>query len=165
MSNSLERLIEAVIATLRVDVIPHISDGYARGQAISVIDLLNNIASRLEWARAPLAETVAEQRNALAAARALLAAPPPGGAGLSEQELASAGATALAVERDRLDCEIADLLAWTQAAEAGGDVKAAVAILLRQVHSAVAREMAMTKKPLFAEIAKGAGERPAREDV
>ena len=165
MNNSLERLIEAVIATLRVDVIPHVSDAYARGQAIGVIDLLNNIAPRLEWARAPLTETVMEQRKALAAARGLVVAPPPGGADLSEQELASADSVALAAERDRLDGEIADLLAWTQSVEARGDVKAAVAILLRQVHDAIAREMAMTKKPLFAEITKGAGPPPAKEEI
>jgi hypothetical protein len=71
--------------------------------------------------------------------------------------LASADSAALAAYRDRLDSEIADLLAWTQGSEARGDVAAALAILLRHVHEALAREMAMTKKPLFAEIAKGGG--------
>ena len=55
MNNSLDRLIGGIIATLRAHVIPNVTDGYARGQAIGVIDLLNNIAPRLEWARAPLA--------------------------------------------------------------------------------------------------------------
>ncbi len=165
MSNSLERLIDAMIATLRVDVIQHVSDAYARGQAIGVIDLLNNVAPRLEWARAPLAEAVNERRQALAAARSLLAAAPPAVTGLSDAELISADSAALAAERDRLDGEIADLLAHTQGVEARGEVRAAVAILLRHVHDALAREMAMTKKPLFAAISKGAGEEPAKQDV
>ena len=46
MNNSLDRLIEGVAATLRSDVIPNVTDAYARGQAIGVIDLLNNIAPR-----------------------------------------------------------------------------------------------------------------------
>lgn len=54
MSNSLDRLIGGIIATLRTHVIPNVTDSYARGQAIGVIDLLNNIAPRLDWARAPL---------------------------------------------------------------------------------------------------------------
>ena len=53
MNVSLERLIEGIIATLRTDVIPNVSDAYARGQAVGVIDLLNNIGPRIEWARAP----------------------------------------------------------------------------------------------------------------
>ena len=58
MNNSLERLIAGIMATLRADVIPNVTDAYARGQAIGVIDLLNNIAPRLEWARAPLVRSV-----------------------------------------------------------------------------------------------------------
>ena len=72
MNNSLDRLIEGITATLRAHVIPNVTDAYARGQAIGVIDLLNNIAPRLEWARAPLAEAVAERRRAIRAVCALL---------------------------------------------------------------------------------------------
>ena len=36
MNNSLERLIAGIIATLRTDVIPNVTDAYARGQAIGV---------------------------------------------------------------------------------------------------------------------------------
>lgn len=158
MMNSLDRLMEALIATLRDNVIPHVADPYARGQAVGVIDLLNNIAPRVEWARAPLAEAVRERRKALAAARALLPSAPAGGAENDEASLACANSAALAAERDRLDGEIADLLAWTRGGEARGDVEAALALLLQHVHDALARETAMTRKPLFAEIAKGGAE-------
>ena len=154
MNNSLERLIAGIIATLRTDVIPNVTDAYARGQAIGVIDLLNNIAPRLEWARAPLAEAVRERRKAVSAARALLPQAPAGAAGLSEQAIAAASSVELAAERDRLDGEISDLIAWTQGESAGGDIAAATALLRQHVHEELARDMKLTRKPLFAEISK-----------
>jgi hypothetical protein len=154
MNNSLERLIAGIIATLRTDVIPNVTDAYARGQAIGVIDLLNNIAPRLEWARAPLAEAVRERRKAVSAARALLPQAPAGAAGLSEQAIAAASSVELAAERDRLDGEISDLIAWTQGESASGDIAAATALLRQHVHEELARDMKLTRKPLFAEISK-----------
>ena len=52
MNIALERLFEGMIATLRADVIPRVEDPFARGQAVGLIDLINNIAPRVEWARA-----------------------------------------------------------------------------------------------------------------
>ena len=52
MNNSLERLIAGIMATLRADVIPNVTDAYARGQAMGVIVLLNNLPPLLEGARA-----------------------------------------------------------------------------------------------------------------
>jgi hypothetical protein len=165
VNNSLDRLIGGIIATLRTHVIPNVTDGYARGQAIGVIDLLNNIAPRLEWARAPLAEAVTERRNAIRAVRALLPQAPSGGKELSDQALACASSSELAAERDRLDGEIADLVAWTHrtlgdgahGSSAPADVAAAIAVLRQHVRDELKREMRMTKKPLFAEISKAAG--------
>ncbi len=157
MSNSLDRLISGIIATLRTRVIPNVTDDYARGQAISVIDLLNNIAPRLEWARAPLAEAVAERRSAIGAVRALVPEAPSGAKGLSDQALAAASSAELAAERDRLDGEIADLIAWTHGGAACGDVAKAIALLRQHVHDELKRDMKLTKKPLFAEISKATG--------
>jgi hypothetical protein len=165
VSNSLERLIGGIIATLRTCVIPNVTDGYARGQAIGVIDLLNNIAPRLEWARAPLAQAVAERRSAIRAVRAIVPDAPPGAEGLTEQALAAASSAELAAERDRLDGEIADLIAWTHGQSARGDIAAAIALLRRHVHEDLKREMKLTKKPLFAEISKatGGGQNPNKD--
>jgi mersacidin/lichenicidin family type 2 lantibiotic len=158
MNNSLDRLIGGIIATLRTHVIPNVTDGYARGQAIGVIDLLNNIAPRLEWARAPLAEAVAERRNTIRAVRARLPQSPAGGTELSDEALACATSTELAAERDRLDGEIADLITWTHGDGARDHAAAAAIALLRQhVRDELKREMKLTKKPLFAEISKAAG--------
>lgn len=152
MNNSLERLVEGIIATLRTDVIPNVADAYARGQSIGVIDLLNNIAPRLEWARAPIAASIAERRAVIDEVRALLQQAP------STQESAPGAAdtsAVLLVERDNLDAEICDLIAHAFSTNAKGDVTAAKARLLQHMHDEAATEMKLTKKPLFAEIAKG----------
>jgi hypothetical protein len=156
VNNSLERLIGGIIATLRTRVIPNVTDDYARAQAIGVIDLLNNIAPRLEWARAPLIEAVVERRNAIRAVRALVPQAPRSADGLSDQTLAAASSAELAAERDRLDGEIADLVAWTHSGAACGDVAKAIVLLRRHVHDELKRDMKLTKKPLFAEISKAA---------
>ena len=159
MNNSLGRLVEGMIATLRSHVIANISDAYARGQAIGVIDLLNNIGPRIEWARAPIVEAIEARRKAIAEARALTPAAPKSATRPSTDALAHAGSEALAAERDRLDGEIADLLEWCFSAAASGDAAGAIALLRRHIHDELTLEMKRTKKPLFAEIAKGAGAR------
>lgn len=72
MNIALERLLEGIVATLRNDVIPHVGDAYARGQAVGVIDLINDVGPRIEWARAPLIETVSEKIALLSAVATLL---------------------------------------------------------------------------------------------
>ncbi len=149
MIASLERVLQGIVATLRTDVIPKVADDYARGQVVGVIDLLNNIAARVEWAREPLVEAVRERREALARARDLLSLP----SGSSDQSpLMQGNSPALVVERDRLDAEIADLLA--QAYRRAPDSEA-VRVLRKQIHDDMVREMAMSRKPLFAEMTNG----------
>jgi hypothetical protein len=157
MNNSLERLMEGMIATLRSHVIANIQDAYARGQAIGVIDLLNNIGPRVEWAREPILQAVEARLQAIGTARALTPAAPSGAVGLSRESLTSASAGELAAERDRLDAEIADLLTWCCGPGASGDAAGAIAVLRAHVHDELTLEMKLTRKPLFAEIAKGAG--------
>jgi hypothetical protein len=90
---------------------------------------------------------------------------PAGEEGLSDQALASASSAELAAERDRLDGEIADLIAWTHGQSARGDIAAAIALLRQHVHDELKREMKLTKKPLFAEISKatGGGQNPNKD--
>ena len=65
MIASLERVLEGIAATLRTDVIPKVTEEHARSQAVGVIDLINNLAARVEWARDPLLRGVRERREAL----------------------------------------------------------------------------------------------------
>lgn len=153
MNIGLERLIEGIIATLRVDVIPNVTDSYARGQAVGVIDLLNNIGSRLEWARAPILDALREKADLLAGVARLLGVPAPDGAGPPIEAMSS---VELLGEGDRLDAAIGDAIALAHA-RAGEEPAAAEALrlLTRYLHDAATRDMKSTRKPLFAEIASG----------
>jgi hypothetical protein len=154
MNISLERLLEGIIVTLRSDVIPNVSDAYARGQAVGVIDLLNNIGPRIEWARAPVVQAIAEKRALLRNVGELLPDMP-----VSETSDADATTTAeLAAERDRLDAEIGDVLALIHSRQSAGKAEArqqALGLLKQHMHDELSREMKFTRKPLFAEIASG----------
>lgn len=146
MNNSLDRLIQGIIATLRNDVIPNVTDAYARGQAVGVIDLLNNVAPRLDWDRAPLDAAVATRRTALAEALAALGDPAPAVPAplLSPAELIA--------ERDRLDHAICDLLDRLMADAA---LAPALDRLRAHLHADLKDDLRLTRRPLFAEIASG----------
>jgi hypothetical protein len=161
MNISLERVLEGIIATLRSDVIPNVSDAYARGQAVGVIDLLNNIGPRIEWARAPVVQAIAEKRALLRTIGDLLPDMP-----VPATSDAEATTTAeLAAERDRLDAEIGDVLALIHARQPAGKAEAqqqALGLLKQHMHDELSREMKLTRKPLFAEIASGGDAKAAR---
>jgi hypothetical protein len=161
MNISLERLLEGIIATLRSDVIPNVSDAYARGQAVGVIDLLNNVGPRIEWARAPVIQAIAEKRALLRKVGELL--PDVQVSATSDAEATSTAE--LAAERDRLDAEIGDVLGLIHALRPAGkaDAQQALVLLKQHMHDELTREMKLTRKPLFAEIASGGDGKAARQ--
>ncbi len=150
MTIALKRLFEGIAATLRADVIPNVSDSYARGQAVGIIDLINNIAARVEWARAPLIESVREKRQLLLVVAGVLGET----ADATPEPLETMGSAELAEERVRLD---AALSAAMQSAHARDDEvgRHALGLMIRHAHDEASREMKLTRKPLFAEIASG----------
>lgn len=150
MNIALERLLEGIVATLRNDVIPHVGDAYARGQAVGVIDLINNIGPRIEWARAPLIEAVKDKTALLAEVAPLLPGLAPAGEAVAVESL---GSDELAAERDRLDGLIGDAIALAHGA--GEEGKSVLTKLVRHLHDEQTRVMKTTRKPLFAEIASG----------
>jgi len=153
MNIALERLIEGIVATLRSDVIPNVSDAYGRGQAVGVIDLLNNIAPRIEWAQRPIHEAVAEKR-ALLAEIARLA---PAAAPAVPESAAASTAEELLSQRSALDARIGDAIAALSKAARNEAVDRAMMLVRRHLHDEQKREMKITSKPLFAEIASGNG--------
>jgi hypothetical protein len=157
MNIALERLLEGIITILRNDVIPQVTEPYARGQAVGVIDLLNNIGPRLEWARGPLLLDIEEKRALLhAVARHLPGVVLPVG------NEAIGVTTDLQAERDRLDGLIGDALAelMGEGAQSSPERDQALALIRRHLHDSLTREMKLTRKPLFAEIASGKGKPP-----
>jgi hypothetical protein len=146
LSFALNRLFEGVVATLRAEVAPHVGDAYARGQVIGVIDLLNNIAGRVEWAREPLLAAVREKRRLLAQVGAALGEAAPDELSVAE----------LIAERARLDAEICE--AMRRAHARGADE--ALGLLIRHAHDEAAAAMKWTRAPRFAEMASGKASRP-----
>lgn len=152
MNIPLQRLFDGIIATMRSDVIPHVQDSYARGQAIGVIDLLNNISPRVEWARAPLARLVEAKRD-LVSEIAVLVPEARAAIEVTAERLESAE-DLLAVKR-RLDAAIGDSIAviWPRRAET--EFARLAALVGAHLHEEMTAEMKITRKPLFAEIASG----------
>jgi hypothetical protein len=152
VNTALERLFEGIVTTLRADVVPNVGDPYARGQTVGVIDLINNIAARVEWARAPLLEAVREKRRLLVGvAEALGEGPLQPGPG----DLDALDSAQLSAEQARLDGEICEAMkrAHSKGPEAGA--REALNLLLRHAHDEVVAEMKLTRKPLFGEISSG----------
>lgn len=149
MSFDLDRLFEGVVATLRTQVIPHVSDAYARGQAVGVIDLINNIVGRVEWARESLIEAVGEKRRLLSVVAAAMGETAPMG-----EPFEALGSAALMVERTRLDGEICEAM---RRAHARSDAAAreALGLLIRHAHDEATAAMKWTRKPQFGEMASG----------
>ena len=73
MNNSLDRLLEGIATALRIDVIPRLNDEYATGQALAIIDLINNIKLRVDWAVPPLLTRATFQRALIDELESLLA--------------------------------------------------------------------------------------------
>lgn len=152
MNIPLQRLIEGIIATMRSDVIPHVSDSYARGQAVGVIDLLNNIAPRVEWAHAPLKKLVETKHAVLDDIRSLIPGVP-----IPEMDTDLTTAEDILALKARLDAAIGDAVSvvWPRRREA--EYARAALALSTHLHDEMAAEMKITRKPLFAEIASGGG--------
>lgn len=159
MNNSLERLIEGMIASLRNDIIPNVSDAYARGQAIGVVDMLNTIAARTEWSRSPILSAIEARQTVIRDVRRLL----PGAAATDSMAAVDFSTVAtsneLVIARNRLDAELCDLIAiaFAEPSTADENVLHARDLLREHMHADAETEMKLTRKPLFAEIAKGGG--------
>ncbi|MCP3976936.1 MAG: hypothetical protein GY720_20810 [bacterium] len=81
MQNSPDRLFQAMARSLRADVLPGLSDPYARAQVTAAIEILGNLASRVVWradidhdAMAELAAEIAGGADDEATRAAMLAA-------------------------------------------------------------------------------------------
>ena len=88
MQNSLERLFDGMATALREDVLPNVADPYGRAQVLATIELLGNVAARVEWSCAGLRDEIERIRAVLAAASSppaiLSQAVPEGNAALVE---------------------------------------------------------------------------------
>jgi hypothetical protein len=113
MQNSLERLFAGLATSLREDVAPAVEDPYARAQVSAAIELLANLAARVEWRADLLHEEIEHCRAVLETTRerpALLDVPVPGsGAALSDAHAAHLDALAHA---DVDEAALRTFLSW-----------------------------------------------------
>ena len=113
MQNSLERLFDGIASSLREDVAPAVDDPYAKAQVAAAIELLANLAERVEWRSDLLRDEIERVRAVLETARerpAVLDAPiPADSATLVLSRDAHLDALAHA---DTADQALRDLLSW-----------------------------------------------------
>lgn len=67
MQNSLQRLFAGMAEVLRDGVLPAVDDEFARSQVSACIELLGNLATRVEWRRDDLEEVARRAETSIAA--------------------------------------------------------------------------------------------------
>jgi hypothetical protein len=159
VNNSLSRLIDGMVATLRKEVIPRVEGDYARGQAFGVIYMLNSLRLRCSWSEAFLIEQLKALED-VSRELGALASELPGAPVLdvcAPVGLPEAGA--LETMRDKGDARLCDLIDWLAANRANLPADAATraerivdAYLVRQAKY----EISTSAKPMFVEISGGA---------
>ena len=158
MNNSLPRLIDGMIATLRREIIPRVEGDFARGQAFGLIYMLNSIRLRASWSNVFLLEQILAldeaSRDLEAVVVELPGAPAPdvhAPVGLpTEAELEAA--------RDRGDAKICELIDWLAAhrdAAPAAAVARADAVVARYVHRQLKWELSTSARPMFDEMSRG----------
>lgn len=158
MNNSLPRLIDGMVATLRKEVIPQVEGEYARGQAFGVIYMLNSLKLRCSWSNAFLLEQL---KSLEATSRNLQAlAPELPGAHLPDTQAPASlpEAEELEAMRDEGDAKLSALIDWlganheSVAPEAAARAETIIdAYLARQAKY----EISTSAKPMFVEISGG----------
>jgi hypothetical protein len=157
MVNSLQRLFAEIIETLdRAG--QQVGNPYVRSQVFAVIDILTNMASRVEWKRADLQANIDDLRAVFSEIARLLGANgscPPDLAELREQLVTAATEAVgddLVAERDRLSRLLITAMEQISAARAQLSQAVADAIdrqcngyLRRQLE----RDLALARRPLF----------------
>lgn len=163
MVNSLQRLFAEILETLdRAG--QNVTDPYARSQVFAVIDILTNLAHRVEWKRTDIQASVDDLRALFADIVTLLGekeAYPAALTGLCERLAAAARESLsadLLAERDRLNRLLIDLMTEVAAVRSQLPVTVADAIerrcdgfLRRQLD----RDLALVRRPLFRRMSQG----------
>jgi hypothetical protein len=159
VNNSLPRLIDGMVATLRKEIIPHITGDFARGQAYGVVYMLNSLKLRASWSNAFLAEQLAAldetSRELQALSNELPGAPLPQAAGAGDLP----DAAALEAARDSGDARICELIDWLAAnnnALAPAAAARAEAVIDKYLARQSKYEISTSAKPMFVEISGGA---------
>lgn len=156
MNNSLPRLIDGVIATLREAILPRPDDDFARGQAFGIIYMLKSIERRAAWSN----EFLGGQLQAPADLGLELEAIAPDLPRPSiETSIALPTATELEARRDAGDAQVCALIDWLAEHRARFPDETAARIdaaLDRYMTRQLKWDITTSAKPMFEEISRGA---------
>ena len=154
MNNSLPRLIDGMVATLRKEILPHIDGDYARGQAFGVIYMLNSLKLRAAWSNDFLG---AQLRSLDDLSRELEALALPG-APLPDVHapVDLPDAKALEAARDAGDARVCELIDWLASHGEGAAAAQAQTAVDRYLNRQARHELTTSAKPMFVEMSGGA---------
>lgn len=161
MNNSLHRLIDGMVATLRTEVMAHVDTEFARGQLFGVIYMLNSIQLRAEWSTRYFHEQLAAQAELRDTLQPLLETllEPLDRPALPEAAKPNADSPALEALCDANDELVCQWIAWLpgHAAQIGTQGASAInAALHHYMNRQLKFELSTTAKPMFAEMSSGA---------
>jgi hypothetical protein len=156
MNNSLSRLLDGMVATLRNEIIPHTQGEYPRGQAFGVIFMLESLRRRVDWSPAFIGEQLDAQCELVQRLRE---------AGVSDDMLPAVpkpdapDMAALQAARDLADRRVCALIDWIEdhRMQWPATHTAPIEQALRDYMGRQLRwELSASAKPMFAEISAGA---------
>jgi hypothetical protein len=158
VNNSLPRLIDGMVATLRNEVIPHVDGDFARGQAYGVIYMLNSLRLRASWSNGFLVEQLRALDDLSCELEPL--AEQLAGAGLPNVRAPAElpDAAALAAQRDEGDRCVCELIDWLATNGAGipPETRAQAEVAIDKYLNRQARfELSTSAKPMFVEMSGG----------
>jgi hypothetical protein len=158
VNNSLPRLIDGMVATLRSEIIPHVEGDFARGQAFGLIYMLNSMRLRAAWSNEFLLEQIRALEDASRELESVVADLP--GAPALSLRVPSALPTAgeLELMRDQGNAHVCDLIDWLAAHGAGAPAVAVARaddVIARYIHRQLKWELSTSAKPMFDEISRG----------
>lgn len=161
MNNSLHRLIDGMVATLRSEVMAHVDTEFARGQLFGVIYMLNSIQLRTEWSARYFHEQLAAQAEFRHTLEALLETLPksPDLPALPEPARANADSPTLEALCNGNDELVCQWITWLpiHTAQIGTQGASAIeASLHHYINRQLKFELSTTAKPMFAEMSSGA---------
>ena len=159
MNNSLPRLIDGMVATLRSEIIPHIEGEFARGQAFGVIYMLNSLKLRASWSNGFLSEqlrALGDVSRELAPLAGDLPGAPLPGARRAGRLAGRRGARGGARRRQSALCELIDWLAANTATVSPEARARAEAAIDKYLNRQFRYELSTSAKPMFVEMSGGA---------
>jgi hypothetical protein len=156
MNNSLARMIDGMVSTLRQEIIPRIDTEYARGQAFGVVYMLNSIKLRADWSPEFIGGQIEAQQELSAALKPLIRG--LGAPDVPDTSAVNVAGQALERVRNDIDGRICALIEWLDDHSAEIDPVRAEAIesqLRQYMNRQLKWELETSAKPMFAEMSSG----------